>query len=223
MFSVSALSAAEPHFPRSVHDTATDAIDYAELSVNADDFTDDHVVFLVRNPIDTAVSWYYHKVYRARDWSGDIDTFVRDPHWGVRKIVSFYNAWYAARNIPAAFMPVAYEQLHKRPQRTLHAVLDFLNLSADYHAHVKSAVQATSFEAMRHIECDRTVPLAVDKLRARGDRTVEELTDTRCFKVREGRVNGGKRHLSRSTIRQCQKWIREMDCAYYANQEAWQC
>ena len=223
LFSVSTLTGVEPLFPSSKHDTATDAIDYAELDINADSFTNDKVVFLVRHPIDTAVSWYYHKVFRARDWEGSLDDFVADPQWGLRKIVAFYNKWFEAREIPAAFMPVSYEQLHKQPASTLRHILDFYGMDKSYQQNINYAVDEAAFDNMRNLECNRDIRLAVDKLRARGPRTPEELVDERSFKVREGKIHNGRRHITPAVYRRCVRWMHELNCAYYVNKDAWKC
>jgi len=221
MFSTSTFKKVEPTFPDCTHDAAVDAVSYDAMKLDTADFVGKRVLFLVRDPIDTVVSWYYHQTFRINNWHGDINAFVCDPQWGIRKIIRFYNRWYAARRVPVAFMPLAYESLRKYPAKMLRRVIRFFDLSPAYLRNVASAVHATTFERMQALERDRTVRLAVDRLRARGVPLDQPYSDVRRFKVRRGAIGKGVDELTPQTRTRCYRWMREMNCAYYVNKNAW--
>ena len=100
------------------------------LSFNRAKYAEKKVVFLVRDPRDVLVSSWYHLTRRERIFKGGLSGFVRDDLVGIGKVVAFMNLWMANRAVPAGFLLVRYEELHRDPAATVSRVLEFLDCAS---------------------------------------------------------------------------------------------
>jgi hypothetical protein len=59
-------------------------------------YRDKQVVLLCRDPRDTVISCFFEATRRKNVFEGTLSEFLRDPHYGVEKIVRFYESKVAA-------------------------------------------------------------------------------------------------------------------------------
>ena len=88
-------------------------------------------VFLVRDPRDTVVSYYFQQVKRRGRQYDDVPEkladFARHPFWGVDRIIDTLNASQSAfARGPGPALIVSYELLHAQPAESLARVFRFL-------------------------------------------------------------------------------------------------
>lgn len=170
---------------------------------------DTPVVFLHRDPIDTAVSMFYQ--IRRRDfrpWTGrwlrmmvplalrgalpprKIDDFVRHPIYGVGNICKFNATWLAHVANRDDCMVLRYEELRANPAEGFQHLLDFFGVS---HATGADLAAASDFDQMKKAEMSQHAKIAA--------RTV--VGDPTTFKVRRGKVAGFHDELKPETVAEC--------------------
>jgi len=150
-------------------------------------------LFLVRDPRDVAVSFYFHLHKRASDAELDrkeiapadlelpLFEFCRAEHLGVPRVIEHLNRWrheLAAR--PDALL-LRYEDLRADPAGKLREVAAWLGFDAT-DAEIAEAVRFGSFESMRKKE--REGGFESDDL------TPRDVGDSDSFKVRRGVIGG---------------------------------
>lgn len=172
-------------------------------------FAERPVLFLLRNPIDTAVS-FFHQV-NSKDFAPGtlkywqrlvplwlegrlpprgIDAFVLHPNYGVEKICRFNRAWLDHAAARPDSRVVTYEDLRAEPLAGFGAILDWLGRDK---AGLAEAIENKSFENMRAREAARAEE---DPAFLKPDRTRDE----GAFKARRGKVGGYADELDPATI-----------------------
>src|SRR5690606_16409111 len=159
------------------------------------------LLFLVRDPRDVTVSFYFHVRHRASDRELQhkaiptsarelaLDDFVLDERFGAPQVIRFLNKWWSeAERYPAATF-VRYEDLRADTAGELGRVAAFLG--HDFGAEeLAQAVAFASFEQLR--ERERSGYFNSDRLGpARPD-------DPNSYKVRQGRGGGYREAVSSS-------------------------
>ena len=138
--------------------------------------------------------------------------FIRSDNYGIRKIVTFNSIWHAARNVPEAFLPVRYEDLHVAPREVLRCVLEVMGVSGTDNGLLDRAIEFASFSNMRRMEQEGQ--FQSKKLRPRDSH------DEESFKVRKGKVGGYVDYLDPDDRAFVERVIRELDDPYWpASQE----
>ncbi len=158
------------------------------------------VVFLVRDPRDVLVSSWYHLKYRERIYRGNLSEFIREDLVGIQKVVEFMNMWVEHRNVPDGFHLMTYESLHHAPVHHFEEMLKFMGADVESEA-VPLAVQASSFERMKHME--KTGSLEEAWMRPGANNSNESL------KVRKGEVGGFENELPNRDIEYLNGFIDE--------------
>ncbi len=175
------------------------------------DLVDLPLVFLHRDPIDTAVSMFYQVTRRdLRRGSGrylrmylplrlrgalppdEIDRFVLDPLYGVEKACAFNRTWLDHLAGRDDCLVLNYEAMRADPAPGFQRLLDFLGETGATGAELAAA---SNFEKMRRVERN-DAPSAV--LRMRVPR------DPQSAKVRKGKVGGYVDELTPETIEACE-------------------
>jgi Sulfotransferase domain len=170
------------------------------------------VVFLHRDPIDTAVSMYYQVTRRdLRRGSGrwwrmvvplalrgavpplDIDAFVLHPLHGIEKICRYNRAWLDHIGTRSDCLVITYEELRKDPSKGFQRVLDFWGDTSVSGAHL---ADLSSFEKMKLVERQQSGPSVLKSAKS-GDQS--------SAKVRKGKVGGYLDELRPDTIARCRK------------------
>jgi hypothetical protein len=159
-------------------------------------YTKKPVVFLLRDPRDTAVSGYFQKTLRRDGYAGSIGDFIRDPLHGVEKIVRYNLTWLESGEQLPAFMAVTYEQMRADTHASLRRILTFLGAAIGDSA-IESAVKNNTLEKMRLREANGHYSEYKDAL------TPGDVNKPDSFKVRRGKVGGYIDYLSSADIAYC--------------------
>lgn len=164
------------------------------------------ILLLVRDPIDVAVSRYFHIRNRAR-WipypeyrDMPIADFVWAPLGGLRTIVAYMNIWEEARAVTDAFLIVRYEDFRAQPELTLQETAAFLEIGATA-AEIAEAVAYASFEQLRRKE--EQGALQSHRLGARQEGNPDSL------KVRRGKVGGYRDYFTADEVTRMEAYVRE--------------
>jgi hypothetical protein len=146
-------------------------------------FRDRPVILLVRDPRDVIVSAYFHATRHKKVFSGNIDTFLDDPAYGLPALVRFLNGW--AEGLSGRHhLLISYERMLHEPASTVTSVLGFLRADIREDA-MQRAIEAAQFDRMRAKERDRGIP-GHDYDR----------TDTLSLRMRSGKAGGFAEWLS---------------------------
>jgi hypothetical protein len=105
------------------------------LKVHADDlkpykeeFAGKTVLLLTRDPRDILVSAHLHATKRKGNFKGTLSDYIRDPRYGIEKVVKFYNIWRMNKRVPASYLEIDYEDLLMDTVGTLQTVCAFLKV-----------------------------------------------------------------------------------------------
>lgn len=189
--------------PFFTHDGAsnTEGRHFEKLDADKSRYASKKVLFLHRDPRDVVVSCYYHATRRKNLFVGSMSEFLRDPHYGIRKILTFYDHWDRNRGVPKAFHVVRYAELHAQPEVALAGVLRFLGEDVEEET-VAAAIEFASFEAMKKMEA--SAYFKSGKLRATNPR------DSQSFKARRGVVGGYRDELDDEDLKHLEEVLADL-------------
>lgn len=175
-----------------------------ELTKTKSEYDNNKVIFMVRHPGDVAVSLFYHMKYRAKNYDGDINTFVKDK---IPSIVEYFNIWYSNKMNVRDFLLIKYENLHSKPISELTKINDFLEFPALNQKSMNNVVENSSFSNMKKYE-----------LQTKSDNTQlnkQLAKNEKAAKVRKGKVFGYIDELDKKTIQEIEKYISDNLNAFY--------
>ncbi len=152
-------------------------------------------LFLVRDPRDAVVSYYFQVAKRQRGTSiADLGQFVRDPGYGIDRLLLFLRACdHSLHTDPGPRLVVAYEDLHRDPTAALGSALDFFGVSPSREV-LTDAVAFGRFENMRRLEVEGALGPDTGRLAAR------DVNDSESLKTRRGVIGGYREHLVRADL-----------------------
>ncbi len=150
----------------------------------------DRIVFLHRNPIDTAVSGYHQATKRIGAYEGSIGDFIRDPRYGVEKVARYNAMWLDTLGRRDRAAIVTYESLQRDTANQVERLARFLRLDAD-RARIEDVVRACSFDAMKRDQ--RGGRFAA---RYRSKISPVDPAEPDSFKVRRGKIGGYRDELA---------------------------
>jgi hypothetical protein len=180
-----------------------------KIHKNKSAYSEKKVLFLVRNPIDTAISWYFQVVKRGSiKWFKEEAQFENPRDFifnevgGLRTIVEYYNVWAENQNEPKNFKIVSYEELRENPLNNLKMVMDFFGMSnvfdeSDY----KYAVEMNDFKKVKERE-------AKNELEGETFKTSTP-EDSDSYKARKAKVKGYVDYLTEDEITYAEKYVSE--------------
>jgi len=177
-------------------------------------FRNRKVILLVRNPADILVSYYWHCREQAAEtaeqkYARGIGDFIRDPIYGIEKLIRFYSIWDAQKSTVKAFTTLRYEDLKMAPAQECARILCFLNAPVDADK-IMSAVKYSDFSNMRKIEIQnresrRLCFASGNPIFATGD-----IKNTgEAFHVRRGKVGGFRDYLSDDDVEYLAERLRQ--------------
>ena len=174
------------------------------------------VMFLARNPIDIAVSWYHqftkrqsrakqelinhsieHPIDRRRV---EMWEFVRHSDIGLPFLIDYQNSW--ARNIADLDrgLLVKYEELRAEPVSTLQRITQ--HMGEDFsEEEIRQAVEWGSFENLQKLETSGTFK--------QGGMKLVNANDPSSFKVRRGKVGGYREDFGPAQVAELEALVRE--------------
>jgi hypothetical protein len=177
----------------STHDTPSHWASYEQNLSTKDLYQGKRVLFLARDMRDILVSWYYHQTRRKGQNRGSLADFLRyeGDGYGTTCLVNFYKAWHDSQHIPAAFLFIRYEDLHRQPQATLRQVVEFVGLRDVPDSVLQATIDYASFQNMRRRE-EQGESLA-------GHMTTpseSQKADPNWYFVRKGKAGGYREEMS---------------------------
>ena len=164
-------------------------------------------IFLYRNPIDSAVSHFFHlnhHKFRPGTWrhfkaslAGTLPpraivTFLADERYGVRSICNYVRGWLDYLDGREEFLKVTYEEMRTTPVETLRSVLHHVDPATAHD--VEALVEQSAFKRMRSVE-DTGERASVLRL---GHKKKSD-PDSRI--VRKGKIGGYRDYLSEADQR----------------------
>jgi hypothetical protein len=173
-------------------------------------------MFLARNPIDIAVSWYHQFTKRQSRAKQELINhfiehpidrrtvtmwdFVRHSDIGLPFLIDYQNTW--AANIAALDngLLVKYEELRAEPVPTLMKILELMGESFS-EEEVQQAVDWGSFDNLRQLEAQGTFSQGGMKLR--------NASDASTFKVRRGKVGGYREDFNPEQVAELEQLVRQ--------------
>lgn len=205
-FSVSRAGGALP--TRYTHDDTpnTEARSYTRLERDKSRYRGKKVIFLCRDPRDVLVSCYFQATRRHDLFDGSLSEFLRSDEFGIRKILTFYNIWYASRDIPSEFLLLHYEDLHQAPHAQIRNVLAFMGIDEVDPDMLDRAIAFSRFENMRKLE--ETNYYGIKGMRPKNS------NDAESYKVRKGKVGGYSEYLSPSDCDYADQMIKKLWCPF---------
>jgi hypothetical protein len=173
------------------------------------------VLFLARNPIDIAVSWYHQFTKRqSRAKQELINHFIEHPidrrtvqMWefvrysdiGLPSLIEYQNTW--ARNVRELErgMLARYEDLRAQPVPTLKKITQLMgeNFSED---EIRAAVEWGSFDNLQKLETSGTF--------SQGGMKLVDASDPSTFKVRRGKVGGYRDDFNAQQVAELEALVR---------------
>ena len=174
------------------------------------------VLFLARNPIDIAVSWYHQftkRQSRAKqelinhfvDHPIDRRTvqmwdFVRHSDIGLPSLIEYQNTW--ARNVCELEhgMLARYEDLRAQPVPTLHKITQLMGEDFS-EEEIRAAVEWGSFDNLQKMETTGTF--------RQGGMKLVNADDPSTFKVRRGKVGGYREDFDEYQVAELEALVRD--------------
>jgi len=170
------------------------------------------VLFLVRDPRDVAVSFYFHIQNRASDRELDrkgipreakalpLYDFVTSERLGVPRVIGFMNRW--QREMPrfSANRVIKYEAMRVAPEVALKQAVEFLDRDFEPEL-IRKAVEFASFESLRRKEADGFFET--------GRLKPANAKESNSFKVRRGRIGGYRDYFEPEQIAHLDALVRE--------------
>ena len=174
------------------------------------------VMFLARNPIDIAVSWFHqftkrqsrakqelinHSIAHPVDRNTiDMWSFVRHSDIGLPFLIEYQNTW--ARNIAQLEhgMLVKYEELRSEPVATLYKITQLMGETFT-EDEVRAAVEWGSFDNLRKLETSGTF--------SQGGMKLVNANDPSTFKVRRGKVGGYREDFNAEQVAELEALVRD--------------
>jgi hypothetical protein len=187
------------------HEDAWGDHSYRSLSADKSAYRRKRVMLIVRDVRDILVSSYFHATKRNGAFSGELSDFVRSDTFGARKIVAYYNHWYAQRAVPRELHLLRYEDVHADPRAALVSALALLGADVGP-GHVDDAVAFASFGNLKKLESSR----AIDDQRLQPGAD----GDDESFKVRKGKVGGYAEYLTADDIAYVDQVVRDHGCPF---------
>lgn len=159
------------------------------------------VVFLMRNPMDTMVSYYYHKVKRESTEHGlnmTLDEFLLDDIYGLEKHCAWMDKMLDYLQGRDKKLIISYEDMIANLKVEMLRLFDFIGIEVNQDILVKT-IDLSSFNSMQQIEIDSNQDpnaLGIGRLSMRDwDGSIDTL------KVRKGQINGWQsENISQTTL-----------------------
>jgi hypothetical protein len=167
------------------------------------------IVFLFRDPRDTAVSAYFWESHRVDNgYAGSMAEFIRDPLHSVEKIMRFNLAWLEqGLNLPA-FLPIAYEEIVTTPAEVVRRILGFVGERLS-ESMIQKVVANNTFEKMHQREGRGVYRKRNTKDRPRR----RDSNDLESYKFRRGKSGGYVDYFSPDDIAYCDRILER--CRYF--------
>ncbi|TPI50673.1 MULTISPECIES: sulfotransferase domain-containing protein [unclassified Mesorhizobium] len=174
------------------HDDSPNLKRPSEIQVDKSKYSGKKILFLVRDPRDVLVSYYFDATHRMKVFDGTISEFLAQDVGSIDSIIAFYNAWAHNRDKVKAFQMLSYEHMRQAPKSALRTALDFLGIQGMPEMILDEATTFGSFENLRKIEM-------ADAFGHERMRPTDQ-SNPDSFKVRRGKIGGYVDYFNRDEI-----------------------
>jgi hypothetical protein len=176
------------------------------------------VLFLVRDPRDVAVSFYFHVCNRASERelsrkgisaearSLSLYQFATNEELGIPRIISHFNRWHEEMQGMPSTLVIHYEQMRAEPLLTLGTIMRFLDRPFT-EEELRQAVEFASFDSLSRKEKDGFF--------ASGRMRPTNPEDAGTFKVRRGKVGGYRDYFTEEENAVIDTMVREQLHPFY--------
>ncbi len=151
-----------------------------------------NIIFLIRNPRDVVVSYYFHLFKRDRTYTKNIHEFIKDENYGIKRTIDFMNDIYKNRDKYNKLFFIKYEALKNDPEKEIKKLLRFIEGDKINHDILKKAIEFGNFENMKKLE--EINYFNNSSLKAKNK------NDNNNRKTRKGKINGYLDYLSEEDI-----------------------
>lgn len=207
-----------PHIPRIffTRDTRIPTLTRKNRYISA--VTDKKTLFLVRDPRDVAVSFYFHVCNRASDRvlrrkgigqaakKLPIYAFVTDPALGLPRVIEHFNRWHAEMASMDHTLMIKYEDMRTDPAAALTQVMGFIDRDFSS-ADINKAVEFASFENLARKEKHGYF--------SSGRLAASDSPNENARKVRRGKIGGYRDYFSEEQNRHLDELVREQLDNFY--------
>ena len=107
-------------------------------------------ILMVRNFYATLASAYHQATQRIGVFTGSPSAFIRNPRYGVIKLVTFYNLWMEIAGLFRRQDVISYDQMLADPAPALRRVLAMLGEEAD-DSLLETVAREASLESMKRL------------------------------------------------------------------------
>lgn len=156
------------------------------------------LIFLVRHPLDTQVSFYYHKKERQGMWKSDINYFFISNIYGIEKQSEFVLKLLELYRQHHDSLLLRYENIHKNRQKEFNRLVKFIFGNVNKNA-LKWAIENSTFNKMQQIEMKLAKKNKYKyRLGVEGEQKWNK--DKNSLKVRKGKIGSYKDELDSDFI-----------------------
>lgn len=164
---------------------------------------DRKLLFVIRDPRDVAVSFYFHIKNRAghheldrkgiteADRSLELYDFVIDEKLGIPRVIDHMNRWYEEMQGMPRRLVVKYEEMQAAPVEVLDRAMAFLDRGFERHV-IEGSVEFASFDSLSRKEADGF--FKSNKLKPSNP------DDGDSYKVRRGKIGGYRDYFNDDQI-----------------------
>ena len=150
--------------------------------------------FMVRDPRDVVVSYYHQLTKRTKGfhYNSDVDTFAKDPVYGIKRVLAFYNKYIKYNYLYKSFKIVRYEKVLDNTEEELEKLLFFLGFRFIDKQLLKECINVGAADSMRDLEKRK----AINGMKAPSN------DDINSLKVRKAIKHNFNNELSVNTIKE---------------------
>jgi hypothetical protein len=168
----------------------------SDLKFDYETFSNKHVVFLSRDPRDTAVSMYYQLTTREEVdddgyYVGTFSDLYRDNRYGLEKILAFNQMWIQNIKRIDNSLCIEYEDMLENVIDVIERVLTFMGEINIDNKILSEAIEYSKFENMKKLE--KSGEIKHHSLKKSPDKDDKKSNAT---KVRKGGSGGYKDYLT---------------------------
>jgi hypothetical protein len=161
-------------------------------------YNTERIIFMARDPRDTAVSAYFHTKLRHGPYHGGISEFVRDPLHGIEKIVLYNLTWFERGPRFPFFLPITYEEMSASPFSVMRKGTNFLGIEVQ-DVELERVIANNTFIKMHEREATGEYFQQYGGTFSPGNEAEIE-----TFKVRRGKIGGYRDYLSAEDVAYCE-------------------